>query len=86
MSQGILVFSEQDEGNYELLTKATEFSSRLGEVCVLAFGDREQGTIQSLLQYGAKRILTVPNIDPNRIDAESMRSLKSRKTMDRIFY
>jgi len=72
MSRGILVFSEQDEGNYELLTKASEFTSQLGEVYALVLGQKEQVTIQSLVQYGAKRILTVPGVDPNTLDAESI--------------
>ena len=72
MSRSIMVFSEQEGGSYELLTKAVEFSNQLGEVWALVLGKKEEKTIQSLLEYGARRVLTVPNVDPNRIDAESL--------------
>jgi electron transfer flavoprotein alpha subunit len=72
MSPGILVFSERDGGSYELLTKAVEFANQLGEVWALVLGKKEDKGIQSLLEYGARRVLTVPNVDPNRIDAESL--------------
>jgi electron transfer flavoprotein alpha subunit len=72
MSPNILVFSEQDGGNYGLLTKARELANQLGEAWALVLGNKDERTIRSLLEYGAKRILTVPNADPNRIDAESL--------------
>ena len=72
MSPNILVFSDQDEGSYELLTKAAEFAPQLGEAWTLVLGKGEEKTIQSLLKYGAKRILTVPEADPSKIDSESL--------------
>ena len=72
MSPNILVFSEQDGGNYGLLTKARELANQLGEAWALVLGNKDERTIRSLLEYGAKRILTVPHADPNRIDAESL--------------
>lgn len=70
MNQNILVFSDQDGRSYELLTKAREFANQLGEAWALVLGSRDERTIRSLLEYGAKRILIVPNADPSRIDIE----------------
>jgi len=72
MSPNILVFSEQDGGSYELLTKAVEFASQLGEAWAVVLGNRDEKTAQSLLEYGAKRIVVVRNADPGEIDAESL--------------
>jgi len=72
MTGNVLVFSDRDEGNHELLTKAVTLGSQLGEAWVVALGKKEEKMIQSLLEYGAKRILTAPNVDPNKIDAESL--------------
>jgi electron transfer flavoprotein alpha subunit len=80
MSPGILVFSEQDEGNYELLTKASELAAQFGEVSALILGQKEQGTLDSLLQYGAKRIIAVPSINPTKMDAESIAFVLSEIT------
>jgi len=72
MSPNILVFSEQNGGSYELLTKAREFANQLGEPWALVLGSKDERTIRSLPEYGAKRILIVPNADPSRIDIESL--------------
>ena len=72
MTGNFLVFSDRDEGNYELLTKVVTLGSQLGEAWVVALGKKEDKMIQGLLEYGAKRILTAPNVDPNKIDAESL--------------
>jgi electron transfer flavoprotein alpha subunit len=72
MSPNILVFSEELGGSYELLTKAVEFTNQLGEVWAVVLGKKEGKETQSMLEYGAKRVLTVPNVDPSRLDAESL--------------
>jgi len=69
MTGDVLVFSDRDEGSHELLTKAVTLG---GEPWVIVLGKKEEKMIQGLLEYGAKRILNVPNVDPNKIDAESL--------------
>jgi len=72
LSSRVLVFSEQEEECYALLTKAVELANLLGEAWVLVLGKKEEETLKSLLEYGAKRVLIVPNADPSRIDAQSL--------------
>jgi len=72
MSPNLLVFSENDAESYGLLTKAVEFANQFGDAWALTWGKKEDKAIQSLLDYGAKRILTLPNADPTGLDAESL--------------
>jgi electron transfer flavoprotein alpha subunit len=72
MSKNVLVFSENDAENYVLLTKAVQFTNQFGDAWVLTWGKKEDRTIRSLLEYGAKRILTIPNAEPNKLDAEAL--------------
>jgi electron transfer flavoprotein alpha subunit len=71
LSPGVLVFSNHEGGSFELLTKALEFANS-SEVLALVLGKRDDRKAQSLLEYGAKKILFVPKADPSTIDAESL--------------
>lgn len=71
----MLVFSETLEGNFELLTKATEFAGQLGEPWAVVIGETEDETIRSLVAYGAKKVLTTPGVDASKVEAESLAHL-----------
>ena len=61
MSGGIIIFSETDQGTFELLTKGRELSKVLNmELLALAIG-RKAENLQPYLEYGAQRVLLIPH-------------------------
>ena len=61
MSGGIIIFSETDQGAFELLTKGRELSKVLNmELLALTIG-RKAENLKPYLEYGAQRVLLIPH-------------------------
>lgn len=72
MTSGILVSSETDEGAFELVTKGRELSKQLGiELSAVVIGSRDPKHIQSYFEYGAHKVLLVPEVNYGALDAET---------------
>jgi electron transfer flavoprotein alpha subunit len=62
MSPGVIVFSEADEGIFELLTKGRELSKLYNtQLSALVIGKKDEKEIDKFFQYGAEKILFWPN-------------------------
>jgi electron transfer flavoprotein alpha subunit len=62
MSPGVIVFSEADEGIFELLTKGRELSKLYNtQLSALVIGKKDEKEIDRFFQYGAEKILFWPN-------------------------
>jgi len=72
MTSGILVASETEEGAFELLSKAHEISSQLdAKLSVVVLGNIEEEKARSYSQYGAQKIILVPQVGARTPDAET---------------
>jgi electron transfer flavoprotein alpha subunit len=72
LTSGILVSSESDDGAHELLTKGRELSRAFGtEVSALMIGQRDEKSAQSYFDYGARKVLSIPSISLDMLDAET---------------
>lgn len=71
MNGGIIVFSETEEGAFELLTKGRELSKAFNmELSVLAVGKKDEN-MQSYFEYGAQKVLLVPNDGVGTFDTDA---------------
>jgi electron transfer flavoprotein alpha subunit len=71
MTGGILVFSEIERGTFELLTKGRELSKAFGmELSALAIRKKD-GTLQPYFEYGAQRVLLLPNDGNETLDTDA---------------
>lgn len=72
MTSGILVSSDSDDGAHELLTKGRELSKAFGmDISALMIGKRDEKNAQSYFEYGAQKVLSIPSIDLDALDAET---------------
>jgi len=76
---GIIVSSETDEGAFELLTKGRELSEEFKmELSALVLGNRNDKDIQSYFEYGPRRLILIPNVSIENLDAETYASVLSQ--------
>jgi electron transfer flavoprotein alpha subunit len=62
MSPGVIVFSEADEGTFELLTKGREFSKLYNtQLSALVIGKKDEKEIEKFFEYGAEKVVLWPN-------------------------
>lgn len=79
MRSGIIVSSETDEGAFELLTKGRELSEEFKmELSALVLGNRNDKDIQSYFEYGPRRLILIPNVSIENLDAETYASVLSQ--------
>ncbi|TLN18580.1 hypothetical protein FDZ71_05745, partial [bacterium] len=72
MTPGIIVCSETDEGAFELLTKGRELSEEFKmELSALVLGKRNDKEIQCYFEYGPGRLILIPNVGFENLDAET---------------
>jgi len=71
MNGGIVVFSESDQGAFELLTKGRELSKAFNtDLSALVVGKQGEN-LQPYFQHGAQKVLLVPNDGGNTLDADA---------------
>jgi electron transfer flavoprotein alpha subunit len=71
VSSGLLVASESPASTHELLTIGRELSKQLKlKISAINFGEVDE-EIRSHFEYGAQRVLVVPNIEAETLDAET---------------
>jgi electron transfer flavoprotein alpha subunit len=76
LTSGIIVCSETDEGAFELLTKGHELSKEFRmELSALVLGNRNDKDIQSYFEYGAGKLILIPNVSIENLDAETYASV-----------
>ena len=76
MTPGIIVCSETDEGAFELLTKGRELSEEFKmELSALVLGKRNDKEIQCYFEYGPGRLILIPNVGIENLDAETYASV-----------
>jgi len=62
MSPGVIVFSEADEGIFELLTKGRELSKLYNtQLSALVIGKKDEKEIEKFFEYGAEKVVLWPN-------------------------
>jgi len=72
----IIVSSETDEGAFELLTKGRELSEEFKmELSALVLGNRNDKDVQSYFEYGPGRLILIPNVSIENLDAETYASV-----------
>jgi len=76
LTPGIIVCSETDEGAFELLTKGRELSEEFKmELSALVLGKRNDKEIQCYFEYGPGRLILIPNVGIENLDAETYASV-----------
>jgi len=82
VNSGLLVASETPAGTHELLTVGRELSKQLNlQLSAINFGPQEE-EIRSHFEYGAERVLVVPNIATEALDAETYARVLSQVAGD----
>jgi len=62
MSPGVIVFSEADEGTFELLTEGRELSKLYNtQLSALVIGKKDEKGIEKFFEYGAEKVIHWPN-------------------------
>ena len=71
MTSGILVSSESEDAAHELLTKGRTLSKAFGmNISALMIGTRDEKSAKPYFDYGAQKVLSIPSIDLDTLDAE----------------
>jgi len=72
MTSGVIIFSEQRDGAFELLTKGREIAKQLNtELSALVIGDKDDKNLRSYSEFGAQRIFLVSGEGIEKPDAET---------------
>jgi electron transfer flavoprotein alpha subunit len=82
VNSGLLVASESPASTHELLTVGRELSKQLNlQTSAINFGQQDE-EIRSHFEYGAEKVLVLPNIEAEILDAETYAHVLSEVAKD----